>query len=76
MIEALALPHPRSTTSPWLTVSVGVASVAPTQYDRIDEFFVAADRMMYAAKEAGSNRVMATTRDGQLWESASSHVMM
>ena len=76
VVEGLALPHPRSTTSPWLTVSVGVASVAPTQFDRIDQFFVAADRMMYAAKEAGRNRVMATTREGQLWESASSHVMM
>ncbi len=76
VVEALELPHPRSSTSPWLTVSVGVASVAPTQFDRIDQFFVAADRMMYAAKEAGRNRVMATTREGQLWESASSHVMM
>ena len=76
LIEALELPHPRSSTSAWLTVSVGVASAVPTQYDRLDEFFVAADRMMYAAKEAGRNRVMATTRDGRLWESASSHVMM
>jgi two-component system cell cycle response regulator len=59
LIEALALPHPRSSTSAYLTVSVGVASVAPTQFDRIDEFFVAADRMMYAAKEGGRNRVMA-----------------
>ena len=76
LIESLALPHPRSSTSPWLTVSVGVAAIAPTQYDRIDQFFVAADRMMYAAKEAGRNRVMATTREGELWESASAHVMM
>jgi two-component system cell cycle response regulator len=75
-IEALAIAHPRSHTSPYLTVSVGVAALAPTQYDRIDEFFVAADRMMYAAKEAGRNRVMGTMRDGQIWESARSHVMM
>ena len=76
LIEGLQLPHPRSSTSPYLTVSVGVASVIPTQYERIDQFFVAADRMMYAAKEAGRNRVMATTREGQLWASASHHVMM
>jgi diguanylate cyclase (GGDEF)-like protein len=66
LIESLQLPHPRSSTGPWLTVSVGVATVVPTQYDRIDEFFVAADRMMYAAKEAGRNRVMALTREGML----------
>ncbi|MFL6707054.1 MAG: diguanylate cyclase [Massilia sp.] len=76
LIESLALPHPRSSTSPWLTVSMGVAAIAPTQYDRIDQFFVAADRMMYAAKEAGRNRVMATTREGALWESGGTHVMM
>ncbi|WP_426172688.1 diguanylate cyclase [Massilia sp. TWR1-2-2] len=58
-VESLHLPHPRSSTSEWLTVSIGVATVVPTQFDRIEEFFVAADRMMYAAKDAGRNRVMA-----------------
>jgi two-component system cell cycle response regulator len=59
LVESLHLPHPRSTTSDWLTVSIGVATIVPTQFDRIEEFFVAADRMMYAAKDAGRNRVMA-----------------
>jgi diguanylate cyclase (GGDEF)-like protein/PAS domain S-box-containing protein len=56
-VEALRVPNPRSPTSEWLTVSIGVATIVPTQLDHIEDFFVAADRMMYAAKSAGRNRV-------------------
>jgi diguanylate cyclase (GGDEF)-like protein len=58
-IESLHIPNPRSTTSPWVTVSLGVATVVPTQLDDIKEFFVAADRAMYAVKDAGRNGVRA-----------------
>jgi two-component system cell cycle response regulator len=34
-VEALQLPNPRSPTSPWVTVSVGVATIVPTQLDQI-----------------------------------------
>ncbi|MDB5918639.1 MAG: response regulator receiver modulated diguanylate cyclase [Massilia sp.] len=57
LVESLHLPHPGSPTSEWLTVSIGVASIVPTQLDRIEQFFVDADREMYAAKGAGRNRV-------------------
>jgi two-component system cell cycle response regulator len=57
LVESLHLPHPGSPTSGWLTVSIGVASIVPTQFDRIEQFFVTADREMYAAKAAGRNRV-------------------
>jgi diguanylate cyclase (GGDEF)-like protein/PAS domain S-box-containing protein len=67
-IEALQLPHPRSPTSPWITVSIGVATMTPRQNDRIESLFVAADRAMYAAKEEGRNRVRVTP--GQLAEPA------
>lgn len=63
-IEALLVPHPRSSTSAWLTVSMGVATIVPAQFDRIEQFFVAADRMMYAAKEAGRNRVESVGQGG------------
>jgi two-component system cell cycle response regulator len=75
-VESLHLPHPRSPTSEWLTVSIGVASIVPTQLDRIEQFFVAADRMMYAAKEAGRNRVMAINQGGEAWEALKSLVMI
>jgi two-component system cell cycle response regulator len=58
-IESLELPNPRSSTSSWVTVSVGVATIVPSQRDEMEQFFVAADQAMYAAKEAGRNRVAA-----------------
>src|SRR5450830_106084 len=59
-IEALQLPHPKSPTSPWITVSIGVATMQPQQGDAIEALFVAADRAMYVAKEEGRNQVRAT----------------
>ncbi|MBD8530425.1 MULTISPECIES: diguanylate cyclase [unclassified Massilia] len=58
-VEALNIPNPRSSTSRWVTASLGVATIVPTQLDDIKEFFVCADRAMYAAKDAGRNGVRA-----------------
>jgi diguanylate cyclase (GGDEF)-like protein/PAS domain S-box-containing protein len=66
-VEALEVPNPRSPTSPWITVSVGVATIMPSQLDEIDNLFVCADRAMYAAKAGGRNRVEATTM-GAAWD--------
>ncbi|MET0267360.1 MAG: diguanylate cyclase [Duganella sp.] len=59
-IESLQIPHPRSTTSAWLTVSIGVATILPHQLDNTESLFVAADRAMYVAKEGGRNQVQTT----------------
>jgi diguanylate cyclase (GGDEF)-like protein/PAS domain S-box-containing protein len=66
-VEALQLPNPRSPSSPWLTVSVGVATIVPTQLDEIENLFVCADRAMYAAKAGGRNRVEVTLV-GAAWD--------
>ncbi|HEU4372759.1 MAG TPA: diguanylate cyclase [Telluria sp.] len=76
LIEALHLPHPRSSTSEWLTVSMGVASIVPNQFDRIEQFFIAADRMMYAAKEAGRNRVEVIAQRAEAWQTLQTLVMI
>lgn len=74
-IESLQIPNPRSATSPWLTVSMGVATIVPTQLDDISKFFVAADRVMYSAKEAGRNRVEAINAGNASWEAVKSLIM-
>ncbi|MFC5548515.1 diguanylate cyclase [Massilia aerilata] len=74
-VEALQLPNPRSPTSPWITVSVGVATIVPTQLDQIEQLFVCADRAMYAAKESGRNRVE-TALAGAAWETVRNAAMM
>ncbi|MFL6674494.1 MAG: diguanylate cyclase [Massilia sp.] len=66
-IEGLMLPNPRSPTSEWVTVSVGVATIVPTQLDAVENLFVAADRAMYEGKAAGRNQVRAV-KAGATWE--------
>jgi two-component system cell cycle response regulator len=58
-VQALGLPHPRSPTHPSVTVSVGVATIVPSQTEDLSRFFVMADLAMYSAKEGGRNRVVA-----------------
>jgi two-component system cell cycle response regulator len=74
-IEALQLPHPRSVTSPWITVSIGVATVTPHQLENKEALFVAADRAMYVAKEQGRNQVRATSSGNDTWEAVKSLIM-
>jgi two-component system cell cycle response regulator len=66
-IEGLMMPNPRSPTSEWITVSIGVATIVPSKLDVIEQLFIAADRVMYEAKEAGRNQVRAV-RAGATWE--------
>jgi diguanylate cyclase (GGDEF)-like protein/PAS domain S-box-containing protein len=73
-VEALQLPNPRSPTSPWITVSVGVATIVPSQLDTIEQLFVCADRAMYAAKSAGRNRVE-TAAAGAAWDAVRNAAM-
>ncbi|HWW70219.1 MAG TPA: diguanylate cyclase [Duganella sp.] len=74
-IESLRIPHPRSTTSDWLTVSIGVATIHPHQLDNTESLFVAADRAMYVAKEGGRNQVQSTSTGGAALEAVKALVM-
>ncbi len=56
-IERLCLPHNTSLTSEFITVSIGVASIAPTQDSDLVDLTTQADLALYEAKDLGRNRV-------------------
>ena len=57
-IEALYLQHPFSSTSPYVTASVGIDWLKPTTTDLVRETIKRADQAMYQAKQEGRNRVI------------------
>jgi diguanylate cyclase (GGDEF)-like protein/PAS domain S-box-containing protein len=61
-IEQLAIPHAGSPFG-HVTVSLGVASCVPEEASRPDSLVEAADRQLYASKNAGRNRVNSSQGD-------------
>jgi diguanylate cyclase (GGDEF)-like protein len=69
-IEALNLPHPTSSVSPFLTVSVGVATVTWECAFTREALVAAADRALYSAKKAGRNQVCVAQCEDEPWYSS------
>ncbi len=58
-VEKLAIRHEFSATADVVTISFGVATVVPTDENSPSDLLEAADKMVYAAKEAGGNKCLA-----------------
>ena len=57
-LRALDLPHAASPLGHALTVSLGVASMAPSPDNSADQLLADADRRLYLAKNAGRDRIV------------------
>ncbi len=59
-VESAQFPLSDGTTPTKVTISLGVASIIPTNNDTISELISKSDSALYAAKESGRNRVCGT----------------
>jgi diguanylate cyclase (GGDEF)-like protein len=55
-VESLKVLHPKSKTADIVTISLGCASIFPTRGGSPTPLLESADKMLYAAKEAGRNQ--------------------
>ncbi|CAN7684611.1 diguanylate cyclase [Pseudorhodoferax sp. LjRoot39] len=68
-LDAIAqarLPHPDSPLSPWISVSIGVASLVPQPEHVHEQLVMAADAALYRAKQQGRARYETATADDAL----------
>ncbi len=56
-VAEMAIPHARSSVSPVVTVSIGIAAGIPGPKDDASDLVAAADQALYQAKQAGRNSV-------------------
>jgi len=54
-IEVKEIRHPQNSASPFVTTSVGAATLFPSPGARVDELIRCADRALYRAKSRGRN---------------------
>jgi len=55
-VAALKIPHERSSASPWVTLSMGIATLTPADDALPGVLIKTADALLYQAKAAGRNR--------------------
>ncbi|WP_432663502.1 diguanylate cyclase [Wukongibacter baidiensis] len=56
-VESLEIDHEHSGVSPYVTVSLGTATLFPKEYNSPEELIYGADRALFQAKYAGRNSV-------------------
>jgi diguanylate cyclase (GGDEF)-like protein len=62
-MREMAIPHPRSSVSPLVTVSIGISTTIPTLQRSRQDFLHDIDLALYRAKEAGRDRIVQVTSE-------------
>lgn len=65
-ILSLAIPHGNSETVPFITVSVGLATVVPSSRTTLENLITTADSALYLAKESGRNQYKVATIEHEI----------
>ncbi|HCW4314239.1 TPA: GGDEF domain-containing protein [Acinetobacter baumannii] len=65
-IKKIAIVHPCSSVSPYVTISVGVATTIPRLNDSISAFVSSADHALYQAKTNGRNQYQIALNEEQI----------
>ncbi len=65
-IKKIAIVHPCSSVSPYVTISVGVATTIPRLNDSISAFVSRADHALYQAKTNGRNQYQIALNEEQI----------
>lgn len=65
-IEALEIPHIKSSVSPYITCSLGVATVIPSKLSTPDEIIRMCDKALYHSKNSGRNCVSFYEKQGTM----------
>ncbi|MCJ8321391.1 MAG: GGDEF domain-containing protein, partial [Colwellia sp.] len=57
-IEAMQIPHEKSETSAFVTLTIGVVTIPPGQKTTVDSIVLSVDKALYLGKSNGRNRVV------------------
>ncbi len=69
-VRALQIVHEYSNYGPYVSISIGIGTIAPSASGSAKDVLERADRALYAAKSKGRNRVVAYDEAGEayIWE--------
>ena len=65
-VEEMKIPNPKSQSSPYVTISIGVATRVPFISKQYDSIVSLADDALYQAKRTGRNRVVANLTEEEI----------